>query len=103
MSADAPAPSRVKRWLREPLLHFLLIGFGLFAVYSALNPQSGDRYQSNQIRLTQDDLRQMAVVWAAKWQRPPTPEEPYNLIGTWLLSSRSRRAACRPSRKSSRT
>jgi len=75
VSADAPAPSRVKRWLREPLLHFLLIGFGLFAVYSALNPQSGDRYQSNRIVLTEDDLRQMAVAWAAQWRRPPTPGE----------------------------
>jgi len=75
VSADAPAPSRVKRWLREPLLHFLLIGFGLFAVYSALNPQLGDRYPSNRIVLTEDDLRQMAVAWAAQWRRPPTPGE----------------------------
>jgi hypothetical protein len=31
VSADAPAPSRVKRWLREPLLHFLLAELALFA------------------------------------------------------------------------
>jgi hypothetical protein len=73
-------PSRAGRWLREPLLHFLVIGGVLFAVYGALNPQTGDRFQSNQIRLTRDDLRQMAVVWAVKWQRPPTPEEMHSLI-----------------------
>jgi len=31
VSADAPAPSRVKRWLREPLLHFLLAELALLA------------------------------------------------------------------------
>jgi hypothetical protein len=78
--ASDAQPSRLKRWLREPLLHFVLIGFALFAVYGALNPQSGNRFQSNRIQLTQDDLRPMAVAWAAKWQRPPTPEEMRSLI-----------------------
>jgi hypothetical protein len=79
-AAGAAPPSLLMRWLREPLLHFLLSGFVLFAAYAALNPGTGDRFRSNQIRLTEDDLRQMVVVWAAKWQRPPTPEETYNLI-----------------------
>jgi parvulin-like peptidyl-prolyl isomerase len=83
MRGPAPGnsqPSLLKRWLREPLLHFLLGGFVLFAVYGALNPQTGDRFQSNRIQLTEDELRQMAVVWAAKWQRPPTPEEMQSLV-----------------------
>jgi hypothetical protein len=73
-------PSLLKRWLREPLLHFLLGGFALFAAYGALNPQTGDRYQSNRIQLTEVDLRQVAVAWAARWQRPPTPEEMHSLV-----------------------
>jgi hypothetical protein len=83
MSAESSRhaqPSLLKRWLREPLLQFLLGGFVLFAVYGALNPQIGDRFQSNRIQLTEDELRQMAVVWAAKWQRPPTPEELHSLV-----------------------
>jgi parvulin-like peptidyl-prolyl isomerase len=68
------------RLLREPLLQFLLGGFVLFAAYSALNPQAGDRYQSNRIQLTEVDLRQMAMVWSAQWQRPPTPEEVHSLV-----------------------
>jgi hypothetical protein len=73
-------PSLLMRWLREPLVHFLLGGFVLFAAYGALNPQTRDRVQSNRIELTEVDLRQIAVVWAARWQRPPTPEEMHGLI-----------------------
>jgi len=37
----------MKRLLREPLLHFLLIGAALFLLYSALNRgQSGARARS---------------------------------------------------------
>jgi hypothetical protein len=79
-SPGAAQPSRVRRWLSEPLLHFLVIGGALFAVYGALNPTPAVSSQANQIRLTRDDLRQMAMVWAASWQRPPTPEEMHSLI-----------------------
>jgi peptidyl-prolyl cis-trans isomerase C len=79
-AAGDPQPSRVRGWLREPLLQFLVIGAALFAVYGALNPQAVVPSQANQIRLTRDDLRQMAMVWAAKWQRAPTPEEIHSLI-----------------------
>ena len=30
--------------------------------------------------MTADDLRQLQVAWAAKWQRPPGPEELRNLV-----------------------
>ncbi len=73
-------PARLQQWLREPLVHFLLIGFVLFAVYSAFNPQPGDRYPSNRIELTEDDLRQVIVAWTAQRQRPPTPEEMHALL-----------------------
>jgi peptidyl-prolyl cis-trans isomerase C len=71
-------PAHLKRWLREPLLHFLLIGLVMFVVYSVLNfnPGTGDRL--SRIELTADGLRQLEVAWAAKWQRPvrPLPDGP---------------------------
>jgi len=73
-------PSRLQQWLREPLLHFLVIGFVLFVVSGAFNPQTGQRSQSNSIELTEDDLRQVIVAWTAQWQRPPTPEEMRGLL-----------------------
>ena len=72
-------PSRVKRWLREPLLHFLLIGLALFMAYSLIAPKA-PQTSSNRIQLTQEDLNQLQISWAAQWQRPPTPDEMRGLI-----------------------
>ena len=64
-----------KRWLREPLLHFLVAGVLLFAAYRMLHPELSGTTELNRIELTADDLRQLEVVWTAQWRRPPTPEE----------------------------
>ena len=79
-ASDKPVPSLLRRWLHEPLLHVLLIGFALFAAYYALNPDAGQRQDSNRIVITADDLAQIQLAWMAQWQRPPTPEEMRNLI-----------------------
>ena len=72
--------SRLKRWMREPLLHFLLIGVTLFGIYHWLNPSSLNTDTSRRIELTNDDIRQLEISWAAQWQRPPTPDEMRNLV-----------------------
>jgi hypothetical protein len=78
--SSTPQPSLLKRWLREPLLHFLLIGLALFAIYRALNPAAVEQEIRNRIELTNDDLRQLEVAWMAQWRRPPTPEEMRRLV-----------------------
>ena len=75
----ATHPSRVKRWLREPLFHFLLIGLALFIAYSLIAPKA-PKTRSSRIELTKDDLNQLQISWAAQWQRPPNPEELRGLI-----------------------
>ena len=69
-----------RRWLREPLLHFLLAGAILFATYELVNPAANRTDQINQIVLTEDDLRQLAVVWLAQGRRPPTADEMRALV-----------------------
>jgi peptidyl-prolyl cis-trans isomerase C len=76
----APQPSLLKRWLREPLLHFLLIGLVLFVVYRALNPAAVQQENRSRIELTDDDLRQLELAWMAQWRRPPTPEEMHRMV-----------------------
>ena len=49
----------LKRWLREPLLHFLLIGIAVFAVYAYMHRGRGGVESSRQIVLTLDELQQM--------------------------------------------
>jgi peptidyl-prolyl cis-trans isomerase C len=73
-------PSLLRRWSREPLVHFLLIGLALFVGYSVLHPKSEATSESNRIVLTQDDLLQMSVAWLAQGRPPPTPEQMQNLI-----------------------
>jgi len=70
----------VTRFVREPLLQFLLIGVALFAGYRALNPQPGRPTNSTRIEITDDDLRQLDVAWVAQWQRHPTTEEIRRLV-----------------------
>jgi peptidyl-prolyl cis-trans isomerase C len=72
--------SLAKRWLHEPLLHFLLIGAALFAIYHWRNPTAANAENSRKIELTSDDIRQLEVSWRAQWQRPPTAEEMGKLV-----------------------
>jgi peptidyl-prolyl cis-trans isomerase C len=72
--------SSVKRWLREPLLQFLVAGALLFAGYRLLHPEVSRTTDDNRIELTADDLRQLEIAWTAQWRRPPTPGEMRGLI-----------------------
>lgn len=66
------------RWLREPLLHFLLIGSLLFVIYAVWgnSAQPG----SKRIELSPDDLQQLQIGFAAQWERQPTSEELAGLV-----------------------
>ncbi len=72
--------SSVTRWLREPLLQFLLAGALLFAGYRALHPEASRTTDNNRIEVTSDDLRQLEIAWTAQWRRPPTPDEMRGLV-----------------------
>ena len=74
-TAPAVNKGRLKRLLREPLLHFLVLGAVLFAVYSYINRGRGGVEQSRQIVLSLDDLREMDVYFESQWHRQPTPQE----------------------------
>lgn len=80
----AAAPSHslgpARRWLREPLVHFLLIGLALFMGYRLLHPNFNQEAPTNRIELTEDDLRQMSVAWMAQGRLAPSPEQLQGLI-----------------------
>src|ERR1700746_2622433 len=73
-------PSLVRRWLREPLVHFLLAGALIFATYELLSPAADRTDRANQIVLTKDDLRQLAVHWLAQGRPAPTADEMRELV-----------------------
>ena len=80
LASAKPAPSLLRRCLHEPLLHVVLIGATLFAVYHALNPGASQRPEANRIVITADDLAQIEIAWMAQWHRPPTADEMRNLL-----------------------
>ncbi len=69
---------RYGRWLREPLLHFLALGAGLFLLFSLTGKGAGD--QADQIVVSAGQIERLVAIWQKTWQRPPTAEELVGLI-----------------------
>jgi peptidyl-prolyl cis-trans isomerase C len=74
-----PQPSPIQRWLREPLLHFVVAGFALFGIYGGWHGPS-DNTEPRRIEITADDVRRIEISWLARWQRPPTAAEMRGMI-----------------------
>ncbi len=72
----------LKRLLKEPLVHFLLLALVIFAAYGALGPTGEVRPDG--IIVTTPKIEQMAAVFAKTWQRPPTAEELKGLIDDYV-------------------
>ena len=70
----------MRRLLREPLVHFLLLGAVLFGVWQFAQGGAGALAPSKQIRLSVDELTQLALVFQSQWRREPTPEEFSRLV-----------------------
>ncbi|MFI5403200.1 MAG: peptidyl-prolyl cis-trans isomerase, partial [Planctomycetota bacterium] len=75
---DGPAAPWTVRLLREPLVHFLVIGLALFAVYRARRP--APPAATRRIVLTQGDLDRMTAEWRAEGRPAPSPEQMQALL-----------------------
>jgi peptidyl-prolyl cis-trans isomerase C len=73
----------MKSILREPLLHFLLLGVAFFLVYFWVNPPAKSA-TPNQIQVSQNDLNRMVQLFQKQWQRPPTQQELDGLVRAHL-------------------
>lgn len=69
----------LKRILGEPLLHFLVLGAGLFLAWSLVprDERSGD---AGTIVVTAGQIEHLAAGFARTWQRPPSAEELQRLV-----------------------
>ncbi len=75
---DHHGANRPRRWLQEPLVHFLLLGIALFALFQWLGGDTGP--MSNRITVTQAQVDQLAKAFGKTWQRPPTEVELKGLV-----------------------
>lgn len=70
--------SLVKKVLREPLLHFLVVGGALFALYSWVGTQQAA--PPERIVVTRGQVDQLILGFTRTWQRPPSEQELQGLI-----------------------
>ena len=68
----------MKKLLKDPLLHFLLIGAALFLVFGLIKSPAG--IEENRIVITSGDIEALQANFARTWQRPPTESEVSGLI-----------------------
>jgi hypothetical protein len=68
----------MKRILREPLFHFLLLGAAIFAAYGLVSKRSSD--EPGKIVISTGQIAAMAEGFTRTWRRPPTREELEGLI-----------------------
>jgi hypothetical protein len=72
----------IGRLLREPLLHFLLIGAALFMLYGALNRGRSDA--PREIVISGARVEALAENFATVWMRPPTAVEIKGLVDDYV-------------------
>ncbi|WP_338733551.1 peptidylprolyl isomerase [Mangrovimonas cancribranchiae] len=70
----------MKKLLKEPLLHFFVLGALLFAIYNLVNKSTDEE----EIIVDNADIEHMAELWRMQWQRPPTAEELEGLIDKYI-------------------
>ena len=68
----------MKKILREPLLHFLLLGAAIFAAYGLVSRHS--RAEPGKIVISEGQVAAMTEGFARTWRRPPTGAEIEGLI-----------------------
>jgi PPIC-type PPIASE domain len=69
----------LKSLLREPLVHFLLLGAALFALDAWLRPTAATA-ANTEIVVSEARIRNLAQNFRRTWQRPPTREELDGLV-----------------------
>jgi len=71
------------KFLREPLVHFLVIGAALFVLYGVMGQQEGEE-KERAITITSGEINWLTDAWQKRWNRPPTAEERDGLIQQYL-------------------
>lgn len=82
----------MKRLLKEPLFHFLLLGAGLFLAYGWTS-KPGSSSEPGKIVVTVGHVEHLAAGFATTWQRPPTDAELKGLVDDWVREEIATREA----------
>ena len=73
----------MKKWLKEPLLHFLIIGLLIFTLFSIVNKEE-DVVSGNKIVVSAADIERLSNNWSKRWNRLPTETELQGLVESYI-------------------
>ncbi|PNI06603.1 hypothetical protein C1N32_00925 [Vibrio diazotrophicus] len=76
--------SMIKKMIREPLVHFVVLGGLLFSAWSWVNPSDSAENDQNTIVIDQSRLNHLETLWKAQWKRDPAPEDVAAIIDRHL-------------------
>jgi hypothetical protein len=77
--------------LREPLLHFILLGAGIFVAFSIVTRHRTDK--PGEIVVSQGTIENLVTGFSRTWQRPPTEEELEGLVRDYIREEAAYREA----------
>ena len=69
------------RLLKEPLLHFLVLGAALFGLFSLIGKKEAE---PEQIIVSAARIENLATGFVRTWQRPPSAEELRGLVDDYI-------------------
>lgn len=70
---------KMKKILKEPFFHFILIGIALFILYGMVNKKTNAK---NTIIINDFDISNLISKWEMQWKRAPTEKELQSLISS---------------------
>jgi peptidyl-prolyl cis-trans isomerase C len=71
------------RWLKEPLIQFLLIGAAIYGAYGLFAPPSEEDMDSTVV-VEAARIESFVAQWQSRWNRPPTQQELDGMINTYV-------------------
>ncbi len=73
----------VNSLLRAPLLHFIVLGIVLAAIYVRFS-EPPNSAESKRIVVSAQQIELLSSLWEKQWRRPPTPQELDGLIESFV-------------------
>jgi hypothetical protein len=72
------------QFLRQPLLHFLIIGALIFGLYSFIGRETSTRSPLDRIEVSQPQIELLMNDWERQWRQVPDSEELQNIIDRYI-------------------
>jgi len=76
-------PSYLSDFVRQPLLHFFVIGALIYAAYGFMGAPDAEE-NARRISITQGEIASLQESWKKRWNRPPTSKELQSVVKQFL-------------------